>query len=68
MRTVLAHLAATPGIAPGTMYRRTDARRDAYARHRNDVHQQFVTQLNTRLADHGEHGIIFTDGDGSDPS
>ncbi len=39
-----------------------------YARHRNDVYQRFVLQLNARLADHHEHGMIFTDGDGSDPS
>jgi hypothetical protein len=31
-------------------------------------HQRFVVQLNDRLADHHEHGMIFTDGDGSDPS
>jgi hypothetical protein len=68
MRTVLAHLAATPGIALGTVYRRTDAKRDQYARHRNDVYQRFVLQLNDRLAGHHEHGMIFTDGDGSDPS
>jgi hypothetical protein len=68
MRTVLAHLADTPGIALGTVYRRTDSKRDQYARHRNDVYQRFVIQLNARLADHHEHGMIFTDGDGSDPS
>jgi hypothetical protein len=66
MRTLLAHLAATEGIHIGTVYRRTTARRDAYARHRAEVYQQLVTHLDRRLARQHEHGLVLTDGDGSD--
>jgi hypothetical protein len=68
MRTVLAHLAATDGIGVGTVYRRTTARRDTYANHRADVYQRLVTHLNKRLANQREHGLILTDGDGTDNS
>jgi hypothetical protein len=66
MRVILAHLAATDGIGVGTVYRRTSARRDAYGRHRAEVYQRLVTDLDTRLAGQHEHGLVFTDGDGSD--
>lgn len=68
MRAMLAHLAATDGVHIGTVYRRTTARRDAYAAHRIDVYQRLVASLDTRLARHHEHGLVFTDGDGSDHS
>jgi hypothetical protein len=68
MRTALAHIAATPGVSVGTVYRRTSARRRAYADHRADVYQLLVAHLNTRLAQNYEHGLVFGDGDGSDPT
>lgn len=68
MATMLAHLADTDGVHIGTVYRRTTARRDAYAAHRADVYQRLVTGLDTRLAQHHEHGLVFTDGDGTDDS
>ena len=68
LRTMLARLAATDGVHVGTVYRRTTARRDAYAAQRADVYRRLVTRIDRRLADHHEHGLVLTDGDGSDHS
>jgi Protein of unknown function (DUF3800) len=68
LQLVLAHLAATPGVRIGAAYRRTTARRHAYARHRRDVYQLLAAHLDVRLAAHDEHGLVFNDGDGTDPS
>jgi len=68
MRATLAQIAATPGLSVGTVYRRTTARRHAYAHHRADVYQRLVTHLDISLAEHHEHGLVFGDGDGSDPT
>jgi hypothetical protein len=68
MRIILNHIASTDGIAVGAAYRRTSARRDAYAQHRQDVYRRLVAHLDSRLATDHEHGLVFSDGDGSDPS
>jgi hypothetical protein len=68
MQVALAHIAATTGVAVGTVYRRTTARRHAYAHNRVDVYRRLIAHLDARLATNHEHGLVFGDGDGSDRS
>ena len=65
---ILAHLAADPDLRIGVVYRATNARRHAYQQHRAEVYRRLVTHLDQRLHTDGEHGLVFTDGNGSDPS
>jgi Protein of unknown function (DUF3800) len=65
---ILTHLAADPDLRIGAIYRATTARRHAYQQHRVDVYRRLVAHLDQRLHTDGEHGLVFTDGNGSDPS
>ena len=68
MQVVLAHIASTPDLHIGTVYRATQARRHIYAAHRADLYRNLVTNIDTRVGAAGELGLIFMDGDGTDPT
>jgi len=68
MQVALAHIAATTGVAVGAVYRRTTARRHAYAHNRADVYRRLIAHLDARLAINHDHGLVFSDSDGSDRS
>ena len=68
VQQILTHLAADPDLGIGVVYRATTAKRHAYQQHRADVYARLVSHLDQRLHADGEHGLIFTDGNGSDPS
>jgi hypothetical protein len=68
MQLALTRIAATTDLYIGTVYRATTAKRHAYAQHRADVYRRLVTHIDSRMAAHNEHGIVFTDGNGTDPS
>jgi|SRR5581483_5618874 hypothetical protein len=60
-------IGATPELRIGTVYRQTQARGRAYSAERDAVYVKLVDHLDTRLGLAGEHGMIFMDGDGTDP-
>ncbi len=55
-------------LGVGTVYRQTGAGGSKYAQARADVYLELVKHLEQRLASADEMGIIFIDGDGTDPS
>jgi Protein of unknown function (DUF3800) len=68
MTLALDQIGSAPEIRVGTVYRQTSQRRKAYAAERADVYEKLVGHLDTRLGAAREHGLLFMDGDGTDPS
>lgn len=53
-------------MSAGTVYSRTNARRDQYRDERARVYRELIEILEIQLADSGEWGVIYMDGDGTD--
>jgi hypothetical protein len=62
----LRAVARMPGVRVGAVARRTDARRDAYAREQQDVYRCFLDGTTDRLRAAGEYGTVVMDGNGTD--
>ena len=65
---VLTALADSPHLRVGTVYRATTATGPAYAKERADVYERLIRQLDARLGADSEYGMVFMDGNGTDPS
>ena len=57
-----------PWMSAGTVYSRTELRRDDFARERARVYQELVRMLDARLRADGELGLLVMGGDGTDGS
>jgi hypothetical protein len=68
LQLALAAIGATAELSVGTVYRVTGATGKAYAAERADLYNRLVAHLDTRLGTDRELGLIFMDGNGSDPS
>lgn len=62
----LQAVAGMPGARVGAVARRTNARRDAYAREQQDVYRCFLDKITDRLRAMAEHGAVIMDGNGTD--
>ncbi|MFD8498328.1 DUF3800 domain-containing protein [Amycolatopsis sp. NPDC059657] len=61
----LATIGSCPLLRVGTVYRRTPARRKAYAVERDLVYAKFIDHLNARLRLDGEYAVVVMDGNGT---
>lgn len=52
----------------GTIFARTTAKREGYRDERARVYRELLDKLEDELATAGEWGIVYMDGDGTDPS
>lgn len=68
MQLALETIGSTEGITVGTIYRQTTAQGSAYHRERGELYGRLIDHLDARLASAGELGMMFMDGNGSDPS
>ena len=64
---MLNTIAGIPDVGIGTAYRFTTARGRAYHVEKGDLYQSLTDHLDQRLSAAGSHGLIFMDGDGTDP-
>lgn len=67
MTEALQVIRIAPELRLGIVYRKTKASGAAYAKERNDVYQELLAHLDTRLTAANEFGLVFMDGDGTDP-
>lgn len=68
MRLALETIGNTQGLEVGTVYRRTTDRGSAYHRGRVELYGKLIDHLDARLCSSGELGMMFMDGNGSDPT
>lgn len=63
----LAAIADSEHLKVGTVYRRTRKKHHAYATEKAEVYKALVNHLEDRLAKADELGLVFMDGDGTNP-
>jgi hypothetical protein len=68
MTDALATIGGPGGVAVGTAYRRTSTKGPDYARERKKVYGELIAHLEGRLAREGGYGLVFMDGNGTDPT
>jgi hypothetical protein len=64
---MLTTIAGMPDVGIGTAYRHTTARGPAYHVEKGELYRSLVEHLDQQLAATGSQGLIFMDGDGTDP-
>ncbi|MDR1186576.1 MAG: DUF3800 domain-containing protein [Bifidobacteriaceae bacterium] len=67
MEQALQTIGSTSVLRLGTCYRKTPKTGPAYAKERAEVYSALIQHLDSRLATDGELGLVFMDGDGSEP-
>jgi hypothetical protein len=67
MERALRVIGSTVTLKVGTCHRRTEAIGTEYAKARAKLYASMVGHLDDRLARHGELGLVFMDGDGTEP-
>lgn len=68
MQDALTAIQGSGILRVGTVYRQTSARGRAYQQERQAVYADLVAHIDNKLTSAGELGMIFMDGDGSDPN
>lgn len=68
LELALAAIGAAAPLRVGSVYRVTGATGRQYAAERADVYARLVRHLDDQLIASGGYGMIFMDGDGTDPS